>query len=666
MVGTSVISSGLNRKCILLLSVLLVTLPVKYVHSGSLESQRANYLYAEAALKKGDLNAYDRFLEQLTDYPLYPYLLYRKLKRQSGQVGKIQAYLSQYEDSRYAKFLRNNLLRYFARTGEWLKFVENFRETKNTGLSCNYYRALFETGQKDTAMVGARELWLVGESLPEECDVLFSIWKTTSSFSSEMVWQRIRLAMRAGNTGLAKHLSKTLPASDRALVDFWLTVHKNPKLLVQCEKWRQRHSKIGWVFAHAIDRLARNDLMRAISIWDARQQQFKLDPEQQYRINQRLGMSLAFRRHELAFERLNALNSDYEDSSTRAWRVRAALYKRNWFQVKQALNKLAKDEKSELKWKYWRARAEYADGDLVQAQNLFAEIAKERDYYGFLAADRLRQPYEFSDHPILISSLKFDELKNSPAFRAVSELLYFGQEGEAMRQWWHAIDQLEDPDKMLAAKLAQQWGLTQLAVFSVAKAKAWDDLSLRFPLRYTQSVMKYSKQSGIASAMILGLIRQESIFNSQVKSPAGARGLMQIMPATGRQVARELNEKWKSANQLYDPDLNVRYGVHYLQGLLERFGQNFAMAAAGYNAGPHRVKRWRPEIRSIPADVWVESIPYLETRRYVRYVLGYSLIYQYRLGAVERRISSYMPEVSADISKRKLNKDLSIENHCIR
>ena len=182
---------------------------------------------------------------------------------------------------------------------------------------------------------------------------------------------------------------------------------------------------------------------------------------------------------------------------------------------------------------------------------------------------------------------------------------------------------------MVAAKLAQQWQWDEIAIFTIAKVKYWDDVAMRFPLSYADKVHENALQQKLDPAILFGLIRRESAFNKNAHSPAGARGLMQIMPKTGRKIARHFNERWHGSNSLYNPVTNLKYGAYYYQKLLKQFDGHYAIALAAYNAGPNRVKQWLPE-ETTPADIWIETIPYRETREYVTSVLAYTLIYQQR------------------------------------
>ncbi|MGR9106164.1 MAG: transglycosylase SLT domain-containing protein [Gammaproteobacteria bacterium] len=610
-----------------------------------LEEQRHDFLKAEAALNSGDRVEYQRLLKGLEGYPLLVYLRYQELSRGLNDSAVI-AYLDRYEGSRYAKLLRNKFLLRLAAEGRWRKFIEFYQEDDSLALQCDYYRALYATARKSQALRGARSLWLSGETRPEECNSLFAMLRNSTLFSPDLAWQRFALALDKGNEGLAKYLQGYLAPRDLAAARFARRVHNNPALIATCPAPGSTGRFDAWIFAHGIERLAAEDLVRAVSLWDARSKNYVLDRQTLDRVNRRLAMLAALRRHPFAYSRFARLDSESSDQDARFWRIRSALTAKRWDWVLDSIAALPESERSELKWKYWQARALAAEGRKDRAERLFQELARERDYYGFLAADRMHSEYRYSERPIELDASGLSTLEASPQFAVIQELVALGRDAEAKRNWWAMLGALNLREKRLAAKVAEKWGFHQLAVFTAAKAEYWDDLRLRFPVLFSGSILRNAKEKGLPPAAVFGLVRQESVFDETVVSAAGAIGLMQIMPATGRRIAREINEPWRSRRKLFDAETNLRYGTHYLKGLLDRFGQNLALAAAGYNAGPHRVQSWLPVGEPLASDLWVEIIPYRETRRYVRYVLGYTVIYQHRLHSVRNRLRDFMPKVA--------------------
>jgi soluble lytic murein transglycosylase len=201
---------------------------------------------------------------------------------------------------------------------------------------------------------------------------------------------------------------------------------------------------------------------------------------------------------------------------------------------------------------------------------------------------------------------------------------------QAKSQWWFALARLDKSYTQAASKLAQQWGWDEVAIFTLAKIQYWDDVKIRFPLGFVDNINLASSTHKLNPILLYGLIRQESAFNQNARSRVGASGLMQIMPKTGKLIAKALKEPWRGSKSLLDPATNIKYGAYYYQSLLDKFDGDFAVALAAYNAGPHNAKKWLPKIKTRPADIWIETIPFYETRHYVATVLSYAMIYQLR------------------------------------
>jgi peptidoglycan lytic transglycosylase len=610
--------------------------------------QRADFLRAEQALKRGDMAQFEQLMSGLTDYSLYPYLRYQNLRKQPLQsAAGVESFLRTFADTPYAPFLRKRFLSALASNKRWRKFVDHYQPSENTALECRYYEALYNLGRRREAMDGARKLWLSGTSQPDACNALFSVWQTGGGLTPQLAWRRFDLAMDNDNPGLAKYLQKYLSVNDSTVSDFWLRVHRRPELVLQCTLWRRSDPRYGRIFAHGVARLARYDPLQAYTVWQTRESFFPIDEAAQARAEQRIGVALAKGRYRQASPFLAAIPPEHSNEAVRAWRVRSALMTTDWAAAESALNRLTETEQAQPRWRYWRAKTLAKLGRKQQAERIFNQLAKDRSFYGFLAADRLGLNYTaaLTDRPAITDAGTLLRIERSRPVRAVYEFLYFERKLAARREWWHALKSLDREELLAAAKIAQKWQWHQMAIFTIAKAEYWDDLILRFPVLHRHSVVNNAMRHGVNPAVVFGLIRRESVFNPAARSPAGARGLMQIMPATGRYIAGKLHERWRSTAHLNDPDVNIRYGTFYFSSLLNRFNDNFALAAAGYNAGPGRVKRWLPVERPMPADLWVETIPFNETRDYVATVLMYAVIYQQRLREPTLRLSELMPDI---------------------
>lgn len=614
---------------LLLVYLLLYTLVVS---SMSLTEQRDSFFKAEKLLKKGDESAFLIEMNALRDYALYPYLQYQRLKTQLHKEKEIQLFLTAYKDSRYASLLRRYWLLSMAKKGQWTRFIEHYQPSKKMSLQCHFHLAQYKTGDTQVALEAAKKLWLKPQSAPKACHALFAIFKSSLLYDQDLAWKRFKMALRKGkkrNLALAHALVKNMPKSARKSAQLWLKVYNKPMLITQSKKWNTKDAKAGDIFAQGIYRLSRKHLDLAIRTWDAQKNDFKMDRDTSDYVEKRLGLVLAYRgKATEAHAYLSQLANP--DKEARQWRVRVALRKQNWQLVSDALENLTDEEKAEEKWRYWLARALEKTDAVKEAKLIYTELAKERSYYGFAAADKIQANYQLNDHPIILVPNALDTLKQQPEFKIIKELFALNRDKEAKWDWWFSVKQLDNEGIKTAAKLAQEWGMLQTAVFTVAKAKYWDDMILRFPIVFKEQIIQHAKAANLKPALVFGLIRQESVFNELAGSQVGARGLMQIMPATGRQIARELGVKWRSKSSLYEPETNLKFGTYYYKKQIDRFDGQVALAAAAYNAGPHRVKKWRPK-KPMAMDIWIETIPFDETRKYVAIVLANIIIYQQRL-----------------------------------
>jgi soluble lytic murein transglycosylase len=615
----------------------------EYATEEELERLRQIFLQAEKAVKKKQSSKYSRLADQLNGYPLYPYLQYQWLRKHLHQEQQVKDFLEQHASSRYASILKRQWLRRLATKKQWQTYLEYYSDTTSSSLNCYYHQAQFETGDKQAALDGAKKLWAVGYSQPKDCDPLFALLKKSSLFNQDLFWQRFDAALQNNKTSLAKYVKTLMTAGDQKTAELWLKLHRNPEQHIPELLSRSETEQTPLMFAHAIHRLASSDMYRAIELWDSNKQRLDINKNRADKLEKRLALKLAFKNESDAFERLGQLkDSDY---SSKALRIRVALYEQDWPRVITAIEDLSAEDQKREKWQYWMARACEETGKPIQAEELLSELSSKRDFYGYLAADRLNRQYQLSDNPIEVTPEAIADVKNHREFRVAYEFLALERDGSAKLQWWHALKQLDRSQIPAAAKLAKQWQWDEIAIFTIAKVEYWDDIELRFPLSYSDKIHQHAMQQDLNPAILFGLIRRESAFNKDAHSPVGARGLMQIMPQTARQIAKDLNERWSGKSSLYNPVKNLKYGSYYYQKLLNQFNGHYALALAAYNAGPHRVKKWLPD-ESIPADIWIETIPFRETRHYVTSVLVYAMIYQQLMQSNELTMSDLTREVS--------------------
>lgn len=614
--------------------LLLACLPASGLSAGAdtergLAAMRTTFLQAEQYIKQNREDDYFALADTLKTYPLYPYLQYQWLANHLDDEKSVRAFLLENADSRYAQLLHRKWMAHLGQRRQWLSFINFYNNSNDTELQCYFAQAQYGNGEQQAALESAKQFWLSGKTLPAACDALFGALQSSSFLTAELIRQRFRAALKLNNAALAKQLLPLFDHRDRALAEQWLKLHNQPQQVTQAAAWRRDDPQAGQLFAHAITRWLESDPRAALSAWDTHRQSFKIPAETVADTEKRLGLALAFRRDKRAYAKLAQYAGD--DDSAREWRVRAALNQQQWPEVLTAIAALNEAARQEDKWQYWQARALTATGQPQQAAAIFQAIAAHRGFYAFLAADYLRQDIQLNHRPVTATEREVGALQKSSAFQVIDELLAIDRKSEAVGQWRHAIADLDNRQLQVAAKLAQDRQWPSMSIFTLAKAQHWDDMELRFPLWFNNQIQSNAGRNQLDPALVFALIRQESAFDEFAGSPAGAIGLMQVMPKTARQIAGELRQDWNNDFNLLNPDINIRYGSYYFKKVLDQFGGHFVLAAAAYNAGANRIKQWLPKNQALPADIWIETIPYKETRGYVSSVLMYALIYQQRL-----------------------------------
>ena len=613
--------------------------------------QRSRFLQAESALRKRDMKRFRQLRDALVDYPLYPYLEFTELSRRLGTASRdeIETFLERYSDTPLAWQLRRTWAKLLARRGHWESFLDVYENSDDATMRCQWLRALINANQADKAVPHVEAMWLVGRSQPPACDPVFKAWRSAGYLNRDLVWQRIELAIRAGRPSLASYLSRFLDAEEQPLVKEWLRVRKQPVRVTQVARLDGDAEIIETILVYGIERMARRDPELAAGTWERLRTRFAFSGTAVASVHRRLGLSYAFARKAEALYWLNTIAESEMDDRAREWRILSSLNQGEWRQALEHLLTVQGGKKartpSSPRWRYWTARTleslEWHD----DADSIYAELARERSYYGFLAADRIERDYRLNHRTLEYGDHELRLLAAQPGAMRARELHSLGRPINARREWRMFTRGMSDEELARAAKLADTWGWHGRAIMTVARTPHLDDLEMRFPLAYHDRVLEQARAKDLDPAWMYAIVRQESAFIADARSPAGALGLMQIMPGTGRKIGRSLEKPLKNREQLLDADISLEFGSTYLRTLLDQLNEHPVLAAAAYNAGPHRVERWRPAERNVSADLWIENIPYRETREYVRRVITYTAIYEQRLGRKSVRLSERLTPI---------------------
>lgn len=633
----------------LLLGLLMLSVGLSVQAADDYSAPRERYRLAKAALKTGDRGLYDTLAVTLKDYPLYPYLVLADLRTRldTASDADLEAFLHTYEDTLVAADLRGAWLRHLMHEGRWQKFLTVYDGRSSTALACYHLRARIRAHRLTGVAEEALKLWLVGHSQDSACDPLFIWLQAQGRLTPEVIWQRIERAMSQGNIDLAAYLGRKLPIKEREWVELWRKAHTKPAATLDNPALKTDTTLTRRIVRHAVTRLIEQDLTQAKLTWDKLITRFSFTQDERGGIERQLALRAAWRHHPSAALWLSQLPQEAIDQQAQLWRIRTALRAGDWPLLKREIERLDDAQQAENAWRYWYARALDKTGDPEHAKALFRKLAQTRDYYGFLAADRLDQPYALSHDPIALDPKVQQALRERPAILRAQEFYQLNELMPAAREWHDALRGLGPDQLKQAAALAHKWSWHSAAIETLGKAQAYDDLTVRFPTPFHAPVMTSARTHALEPAWLYAILRQESAFRPDARSAAGALGLMQLLPTTAAATARKQGKATPSTQALLTAEVNIPLGSAYLNELYQRFTHNPVLATAAYNAGPHRVERWLPKQGQMEADQWIDSIPFTETRRYVQTVFTYTMIYAAQLDHNTLRLSGHMLQIKS-------------------
>lgn len=612
------------------------------------EAQREAFLAAEAALDAGALDRYLELAGDLSSYPLYCYLRYRQLDRAPGRPSdsEVRQYLADYPDNHLADRLRASWLKRLAAEGRWAEYAEAYRPDGSEDRQCLYRRALLTIGRDTDALTGLEPLWLRADAGPDACGPVFDAWAAAGGLTPELVWQRIALAMGADRPKLAADIGRYLPPAEAPYLDLWLALHRDPTRISDPVVFADPHPTRDNLMAHAVARLAVRSPQSVAEAWDRLRAAYPLAAPAVGAAETAVGLALAEAGNAAGLARLDQMPPTADNLDIQGRRLRAALALGDWARVATWVAAMPDGEDKADLWCYWQARAEEAQGHAELAQDIYRQAAGARSLWGFLAAERVGLPYHLDPRPTPLDPERVARLSNDPTLARIVELRALDRVPDMRREWARLTAGLGPEDLMAAAVIAQGLEWPDQAVRTLAKSGYWDDLELRFPLGYRDLIRAQAAATGVPEAWIYAVLREESTFDRGAGSPAGAIGLMQLMPETARSVAKAIGHRPPSRGDLLDPATNVALGSAYLAAMSARYGAHPALATAAYNAGPHRVDKWLPTA-PMAADLWIATIPFRETRDYVRRVLAYRIIYADRLGVCTAPLGAALGPVAS-------------------
>ena len=622
-----------------------------------LNEQRYHYELAKIALAKNNTVQFEEHYQHLTDYPLRPYLDYALIKNNLTPINlaPIDEFLNIHQGSYLANRLRRQLVQELSNQGRWQDFVYYYTpEIYSAEFACQdlYAKAqLNHTEISADLLSSVSQIWQIGKSHPKACDPLFNWWKNNGGMTDDVKWHRYNAAFNNNKRSLARYVKSLLSEEHRDLAVLYEQVHWNPKLVTNHRKFKANTPELQDIIAYGIKRYARSNPKDALYHWELYEAQQFFDIALAQQTKHTIVKQLTRKGLNDIARDLIAKSPSLRQADIIEKLIRDALKTQDWENVDYGINMLPQDKQNSDRWLYWKARTELAltnrdpaadkdtEIDTSSATKIFRELAKKRSFYGFLSSDILGTEYSFEHKLIEVSPEASEAIAATPGLSRAKELWLTGYSSEAQAEWRFATHQMSSKELAAAGALAQQWGWYNKGINAMIAGNLWDHLTVRFPLAYSEQVTSVASTTQVEKTLIYAIARQESAFLETAKSSAGAMGLMQLMPATARETAQKSGIA-HTAVDLYHPEHNIFLGGQYLNELLGKFNGNRILAAAAYNAGPHRVDRWMNAVHTaLPYDIWIETIPFNETRSYVQNILSFSVIYSYRLGEPKKLVT---------------------------
>lgn len=636
---------ALSSKALVLLCGALLSMPVLAISDQALfQHARESYNAKNETALVIDVEALNQQQYLLAPYAEYWLMLLRLDKADNDEV---QNMLSKYGNYPFAERLRGEWLKKLGKQQDWQVFFEQYHNYKREDTAVQCY-ALFgkniAEGPGEEIAAQTKKLWMTTTDLPASCSALFDVMQQAEVLTSDDLWGRFRLALQNGKLPLAKSIAGRISGIEQQELMLLDIASQTPKTLLSDKavvvKTKAKKAvtnisvsyktRIGIeTYLYALDRLARNNVPDAVSALE--QMQHKLSNADRDFAWGRIAYHAARAHHPNALTYFALAKNASLDKEQLAWKVRAALRVKNWDVVDATIPLMTTEQLQEGAWRYWKARALKEKGQTLEANKILGPLSTERHYYGWLAAEDIDSAISNAIQDYKISEIEVTAIASQPAIKRALELQKLGMRMEAKAEWVWATRGFDDQQLLAAAEYAMRQEWYDIAIATADNTTQVHNFSLRYPTPYRNLFKKAAEYEGVDEAWIYGLARQESRFMHHAKSGVGAAGLMQIMPATAKWVAKRIGMDHYHSDLIHDLTTNVSIGTHYINYTFELMNGQAVMATAAYNAGPSRAKRWMaPE--PMEAAIYIESIPFAETRSYVQKVMANALMYAPRLG----------------------------------
>ncbi|MEW5903899.1 MAG: transglycosylase SLT domain-containing protein [Pseudomonadota bacterium] len=606
------------------LSLILLLLPA-WSHA----DQAQDFMAVRSAFATGKAAALEQAAARLQDSPLEPYVTYYRLRLHwdEADTSAVHAFLAREEDTPVIDQFRGEWLKQMAKKQRWDEFASEYPYLINADaeLTC---LALDWQRRQDAALAlrATRRLWFSGAADAANCAALFALAIKEGVITTQDVGVRLRRLLENGKVSEALKLVRYLPHAQRPALAELDQARRNPQHYLARVKLGQDDDGTRMVALFALQRLAHQAVTPAAVQWQRMEHLFP--PEEQQYLYGWLATEAAMQHDERALQWYAAAGDTVLTPQQSAWRVRAALRAQDWHEVWSAIASMSAEQQNEAAWRYWKARALIALGHRSEAEALLEPLSREYHFYGQLAAEELGAAPAAG---IVTARFEPDEgeleqMAARPEVQRTILLYQMGLRTEAMKEWDWAMRGLDDRDLLVAAEVARRNEMYDRSINAAIRTVALHDFNLRYPAPYRDALRASLDEHEVEEAWVYGLMRQESRFVTHARSGVGAAGLMQIMPETARWAARRIGLKGYRKGLIHQLDVNLRLGTYYMKSVYSRFDDNPVLASAAYNAGPSRANRWRGKV-PLEGAIYAETIPFDETRDYVKKVMSNTIYY---------------------------------------
>ena len=646
---------GLRQSGSLLAVLLLAFASLVTTSAHATDAELEQFKIAWDAAGRGDHSSFRQIKNTLQGYVLYPYLQYEdyRHRRASVAVDEMAGFLETHQEWAFAKGLRSAWLKSLAKKGRWADLVEYSAGVNETVVRCQRARGQIILKQTDGVLNEVQKLWAVGKSQPDECDPAFAWLIKNGGITQSLAWERIQLAMVAGNRRMTIYLARFVAEDQRRWLEDWQKLSRAGYSRLERSRSWPDNEITRMISATSLQRLARKDAGLAAKKFALLDGHFNWTDERRASLLRDIALYSAVGLEEDTVIQMTRVPVLYRDSQLLEWWARFLLSRQDWSGLMTVIGQMPEDTRTDDRWRYWLAQAGLRSGQVNMISEPLQELAGKANYYGFLAADELGLPYSICPRQPDIESAEIEKIAEIDGFKRALELRKAGLDNWAIGEWSRATRRLPPVELKIAAALAHRENWHDRAIFALGNSGDLQFYEWRFPLLWEAEIKREAAANKLDPAWVYGTIRSESAMVETARSSANALGLMQVTPATGKRVAKKHGMTWRGSAQLKTASGNLPIGTAYMSDLLQDYRQNPVLVSGSYNAGPNAVKRWLETRPQGEAAIWIETLPYFETRDYIPRVLAFTTLYDWRLGGNVKRISERMPHIeSGKISVR--------------